>query len=44
MGLEKLKDIERKINHIKKIVPEATREEKQEILLRYFSRIQQIEK
>tara|TARA_R100001594_G_scaffold41907_1_gene73836 strand:+ start:156 stop:278 length:123 start_codon:yes stop_codon:yes gene_type:complete len=38
-GIEKLKDIERKINHINKIVPEAKQEERQEILLRYFSRI-----
>ena len=38
-GLEKLKDIERKINHIKEIVPEAKIEERQKILLRYFNRI-----
>ena len=38
-GLEKLKDLEAKINHIKEVVPEATAEERQKILLRYFSRI-----
>ena len=38
-GLEMLKDIERKITHIKEIVPKATQEERQELLLRYFNRI-----
>jgi len=38
-GLEMLKDIEKKINHIKEVVPEATQEERQQILLRYFNRI-----
>ena len=38
-GLKKLKDIERKINHIKEIVPEAKIEERNKILLRYFNRI-----
>mgnify|MGYP003141691703 CR=1 FL=1 len=38
-GLEKLQDLERKLNHIKKVIPKATSEERQEILLRYYSRI-----
>ena len=38
-AIDKIKDIERKINHIKEVVPKATLKERQEILLRYFSRI-----
>ena len=38
-GLEMLKDIQRKINHIKEVIPKSTSKEKQEILLRYFNRI-----
>tara|TARA_R100000664_G_C2747700_1_gene135191 strand:+ start:1290 stop:1412 length:123 start_codon:yes stop_codon:yes gene_type:complete len=38
-GLEMLKDLEIKLNHIKEVIPEATSEERQEILLRYYSRI-----
>jgi hypothetical protein len=38
-GLQKLKDLERKLNHIKEVVPEATQEERKVILLRYLNRI-----
>ena len=38
-GIQKLKDIERKLLHIQEVVPEATEEEIKVILLRYWSRI-----
>ena len=38
-GLEMLKDLERKLNHIKDTVPQATDEERTQILLRYLNRI-----